>query len=182
MKMTMFGGQENGSFPLLKGKAAEIRHFGPALSSAFEHFMDHTNQQHQQIMLIFKSILNIELILDHHAAEYRFPPEVAKDFQNYAFGFVALSTALSKHYHTRGILLFNFTIKFHYTMHLGLMAAYINPRLGWCYSGEDMMQKIKLIVQASYKGTASSLVPSKVMKKYAQGIGYNLLQDMWKNN
>eukprot|EP00969_Alexandrium_andersonii_P365303 15465925-Alexandrium_andersonii.AAC.1 len=66
------------------------------------------------------------------------------------------------------------TMKFHYVLHVGNIAAYCNPRLSWCYSGEDLMQKVKTLVAASNRGTAAHKVMGKVLQKYAFGLGLKI--------
>eukprot|EP00969_Alexandrium_andersonii_P362752 15460385-Alexandrium_andersonii.AAC.1 len=95
----------------------------------------------------------MEQLLDEHRDEFVLPPAKAREFVQAAFALDALVTGLGNFYHTRGIHLFNFTIKFHYMLHISLETAVINPRMGWCYSGEEMMFRAKKIVQASYRGT-----------------------------
>ena len=96
-------------------------------------------------------------------------------FKNAANGFVALSTALSNHFHREGTVLFNYTIKWHYLMHLADIAGYINPRLGWNYQGEDLMHRVKVLVQASHSGAAPHQVVNKVMGKYVLGLGLGMV-------
>ena len=81
-----------------------------------------------------------------------FTEGAASVFRKSANGFVALSTAISNHFHRQGTLLFNWTIKWHYLMHLADIAEYMNPRLAWNYQGEDLMHRVKVLVQASHSG------------------------------
>ena len=74
-------------------------------------------------------------------------------------------------------LLFNFTIKFHYLAHIAFYSRYFNPRLAWCYSGEDFMQKVKRIVAACAPATSAQLVPTKAMAKYASGLAYMVSEE-----
>ena len=178
MKISMYSSDDK-SFPFLKGKAAELRHLGPALLDAFAHFMVPDNIQHKQVKLMLELSQKIESTLDQYAASFRFPSEVAKDFELSCWSFVQLNTSLAHFYHPQHIMLFNHTIKFHYIIHIGMISRYINPRLGWCYAGEDFMKKIKTIVQGSQHGSAPSAVVPKVMQKYAQGLGMNMHDSVW---
>jgi hypothetical protein len=167
-------------FPYLKGKAAELRHFGKALQYAFSKYMIPDNKQHKEVKLMLDICNSIEAVLDKHATSYRLPDGDAKMFEQACWDFVALDTALANFYHPQHILLFNFTPKFHYILHIGLVSRYINPRLGWCYSGEDFMQKIKQIVQASHSGAGPQTVVSKAILKYVQGLSLSFVKDIWK--
>ena len=95
-------------------------------------------------------------------------------FRKSIFAFVQLNTDLGNFFHNSGIQLFNHTVEFHYMLHIAEISAYINPRMGWCYSGEDYMKKMKTLVQGSHRGTNPALVVSKVMRSYAVALGLSL--------
>ena len=88
-------------------------------------------------------------------------------------------TAIGQHFQNQGLALSNFTIKFHYLLHLAHICEYINVRLAWCYSGEDLMHVVKTLVQSSHRGCRPSLVPAKVMRKYTFGLGLHLNRRRW---
>jgi len=167
----MFAGMP---FPSLKGKGAEVRHLAGALASAFEAFMDRSNQQHRQTMLGLQLVCQIERTLDDYAEDYKWPAHISLDFEKCCTTFCQLSTALSHHFHQQGVPLFNYTIKYHYLEHIGLMSHNLNPRLGWCYSGEDFMKVVKRVVQASHSGGAPHVAARKAINKYAIGLGVAL--------
>ena len=60
-------------------------------------------------------------------------------------------------------------------MHFGLSCSELSPRVGWCYSGEDMMGRIKTLVQASCRGTAPQKLMPKMLLKYSIGLSYALM-------
>lgn len=165
---------DDGHFPVLKGKAGEIKHLPPALLECFVRYMNRDSKQHRQIKLMLELIVKIESILNEHASVFIFPDHVVSDFQKSCFAFVQLNTDLANHYHSEGKLLFHHTIKFHYVLHIALTASYQNPRMGWCYSGEDMMHKMKVLVQGSNRGTSPEVLVSKALRKYALGIGLSM--------
>ena len=72
---------------------------------------------------------------------------------------------------------FRITIKSHFLAHIGLNARYMNPRLGFCFAGEDYMAKIKLITGISARGNNVYQVSSKTVEKYSRGMEL-LLRDM----
>lgn len=172
------GGGKN--FPVLKGKAAEIRGVLPAVTFVFTHHMDRTNTQHKQVKLALEAACEMEALLDDHKDSYTLPPGAADTFAKAANSLVLLQTALGNYFHARGILLFNFTIKSHYLLHLGMLCSHINPRAAWCYSGEDLMAKVKGIVQASTRGANATRIPAKVMEKYVRALGLGMHEDVWR--
>lgn len=173
LRLTMFMGA-GGSFPQLKGRAAEVKGLAHPLCKCVEDFLDDGSQVHKWMKKLMLAIVQIEEILTLHCDEYVLPADVAREFLAGCDAIVKLNTALGKHFHDRGDLLFNHTIKFHYLQHVGLIAAYINPRLAWCYSGEDLLQRVRSIARSSQHGTKQGGVPPKVMRKYAQGLSFKL--------
>jgi hypothetical protein len=80
-------------------------------------------------------------------------------------------TWLGNYYHTRGQRLFNFTFKFHLIQHAAFLARHLNPCRTWCYSGEDLMQRIKKIVESNARCRAKRhVVCSNAMETYARGL------------
>ena len=118
--------------------------------------------------------------MDTYAAAFSLPPDASKAFEDAMQAYVALSSALAKHYHDRGMLLFHYTVKYHYALHLALIARYQNPGMGKCYAGEDFMQRARQIVQRCHNGAGPHQAVPKAMLKYAQGIGMNLQSGNWR--
>ena len=162
------------SFPVLKGKAAELRHLPGPLLTVCEKFMDNAVKQHKQIILMLKLALEMETILDTHVGYYSLPGPVGQQFCRAAHGFVQLNTAIAHHFHAAHRMLFHYTIKFHCLVHLAEMSQYVSPRIGWCYSGEALMYRVRVLVQSSHRGLPSHAIADKVMKKYAYALGCTL--------
>ena len=165
----MFGADANG-FPRLKGKAAEVKHLAAPLLAACDVFLCR-NDIHQRIRLLLKLALTMEEVLENNKDKYALPRIEAEAFRRAAYGFAQVTTSLGRHFHENGDLLFHYTIKYHYLCHLGDMASFINPRLAWCYSGEDFMRISRTLVQSAAHGTARHLVAHKVVEKYSYGYG-----------
>ena len=172
---------DDAHFPCLKAKAAEVRHLGPALLRVWTGVMDASNTQHKQIKLCLEVVVKMESMLDTYSDDYRFPPDAAAEWERCTVAFVQLNTALGQYYHPRlPMKVFHFTIKYHYMLHIGLIGRYMNPRLGWCYAGEDFMKRCKSIVQACQDGSPAHLVAAKATAKYVRGLGLTLHTDLLK--
>ena len=172
---------ENEPFPCLKGKAAEIRHLGPALLSAFQENMNHADQIQRQVALALKLVCRMEELVDENKEFYKWPQDVAQEFEKCTVTFCKLSTAVGNHLHVRGIMLFNYTIKYHYLLHIGLLCHHMNPVLAWCYQGEDMMKIVKGLIQSCHNGSAPHLAVVKTMTKCVNGLGHDLMQGaIWR--
>ena len=160
----------DGTFPSLKGRASEVKHLGPALLETFHEMCDVNNDRHRQIRLGLQKSVEIEEIMEENKHAYKLPEEAGKRFRASIFEFLATVTWLRSDF--GGEALFHVTIKFHYLMHLGLMGIHLNPRLGWCYAGEDYMQLIGRIVKSCQSGSPTRIVANKSVAKYLTGMEY----------
>ena len=66
---------------------------------------------------------------------------------------------------------FNYTIKAHCLMHIGLCARYTNPYFGSCYAGETLMQTCKTLFQASCRGNNALEAFNQAMLRFVMGRG-----------
>ena len=172
MTPKMFAESASG-FPILRGKAAEVRNIGKPLLKVFVQHMNPKLRSHKNIKLAMQLSTRFEDILDEHEDEWVLPPAGQDELLKCAVGFCQACTAIGHEFHDRQHKsLFNFTIKFHYLIHIALMAKFCNPRKLWCYAGEDLMQRGRQIIQYSVRGTPYWLVCTKVMKKYIVGLSY----------
>jgi len=172
LKRSMFENADD--FPRLKGAANELRHFGAPLAHVFNLHCDNTVEIQRHMKMGLKATVDMENIMSVWSAVYRWPRNVHREFDRNAIKFCLVQTALGEHFHPLRIALFHFTIKSHYLLHIALASLYINPRLGWCYSGEDMMGKVKHLIQGTYRGTPVHVLVSKTMRKYANGLAFDM--------
>lgn len=177
LRLSMFHAAP-GKFPFLKGKAAEVRNIVPALQHVFGAMMDASNREHQQVKLGLDMAVRAEEILDEHATEYCLPLGAQQEFAKSLTSLIQLQSALGHHFHGKGAFLFHFTIKSHYALHIALISRYINPRLGWCYAGEDMMNKVQSLARASLRGTRAHNVSATLMRKYAFALGLGMQSNL----
>lgn len=167
-------------FPLLKGRAAELRHLPAALLAVFEKYMDDTIEQHKHIHLAIKSACDMEELIDAHMREYRWAASVSAEYKRLVNTFVQAVQALGHYFHNQGLFLFHMTIKFHYMLHISLLSEFVNPVSGWCFQGESMMQVVKKVCAASHRGSTPIRASVKIMRKYALGLGLALNDDVWR--
>ena len=179
IKLSMYV-NAGGAFPVLKGKAAELRHLPPALCHAFSTCCTSPRASVEDLMLmLLQSAVKIEAIMDEHSEEYRLPSKAQREFEDAIYLFFQSNTFLGQEFHPKGVGLFNHVVKYHYMLHLAHISRFINPRLGLCYAGEDFMHITKGIAQASQKGTPPALVSKKAMIKYAKGLSLQMHDSVW---
>ena len=158
-------------FPCLKGKGAECRHLGAALEEVWKSYMDREDVQHAQISIALRHSVAIEDILTSNRDTFCFPSATAKAFKHHCFEFLVAFNALAIFYsRDMELKLFDVTIKAHYLAHIGLIGLYMNPRIGWAYSGEDLMHHCQRLMASCCKGTKLQLGSEKFAEKYALGM------------
>jgi hypothetical protein len=177
IKKTMY--DRGTQFPKLSGSAACVRAIGKPLQVIFEIYMDRKRLVDKQINLMLKRSVQLEEILHKNKDCYCWPKNVCDDFRTKTFEFLNLSSAIAEHFHTQKppLKLFDVTIKFHILIHAALFAYGINPCVTWNYMGEDMMKKMKVLVQANTRGTKWLDVGDKVIDQYVQGMDFLLDPD-----
>ena len=170
------------TFPALKGRAAEVRHLGPALLHVWNlhrHRDGRDRSIHTTIYMGLQMSVKMETILDEHPRAIKLPVAAADDFANATFDYLACFTAAADWFCFSAPLgqrrkLFSITIKAHYVAHAALQARFINPRLGWCYAGEDYMAKCKHLMAACVRGNNASKASEKFAQKYRLGMHFVL--------
>ena len=157
------------TLPLLKGKAAQVRHVLVPMLRVCNKFLNKHDAAHKKIIELLECAIRMEDAMDQHTGEYALPAGVGAQYKADAERFVKLNTALGHHYHHKkhrgkAMLIFHMTIKFHYLLHLGLVSQYMNPRCAWCYAGESLMHKVRILVQASCRGVSAPGINDKSIK------------------
>ena len=165
-------------WPRLKGKAAEVKWFVVALSKVAEKRLNPNNQIEKWMLDGLQMSVYMETILNEYKDHMVLPEGEGTKFFKAACKFNLVVTALANHFHPQGVNLFNYTIKNHYLVDAGLQAQHINPRKGWCYAGEDFMQKIRKLWQSSCHGASPLRVGESVVKKYCCGMHFSMLADV----
>jgi hypothetical protein len=183
IKLSMFTSSDSSNprnpkfkFPKLKGRAIEVKHLGHPLMHVFQQKMDSESPVHKQLLLALKASCAMEEVLDAHPTEFKLPTLAADKFESAAMTFLLCINAVSHHFHTSGMKLFNITIKFHYLCHAAMLSRFQNPRLGWNYAGEDMMSKVKKLAASCLRGTPPQLVSAKILRKYTLGMSVRMVR------
>ena len=157
----------HGHMPKLKGKAIEIRNFVPALLHVWVNRMDPSLPEHQAIAEGLKCSAAIDEILDLWADVDVLPKHAVKEFQSACWTYAQCQNAAADHYNrVLGFLVFDVTIKTHWTLHCAIESAFLNPRYSWNYSGEDFMMKCRELLASCCKGNTASSSVNKFAGKY----------------
>jgi len=158
---------------VLKGRAAEIRAIAKPLLAVWLRYMDAEDTVHVWVKLALEKSIEVESILLSTRGRYVVPKPLDDEFEKAVQSYVALNAALRSHFGDR-LKIFAYTIKGHYMLHLGATARWLHPHLGWCYSGEDFMQKIKKLVRSCCCAVQHFQVGPRVLQKYVLALYHRL--------
>lgn len=167
------------TFPKLKGRAAEVKHLMPALLWFWKSVRNPADSVHNQVELALQCSVYMDEALDNHRDLDCLPPVIAENFKQAGFALNAAMNYLLVHFASLGEdseYLFNIVPKNHYLCHLALQAYYINPRLGLCYAGEDMMKQMRRLSAGCVKGNGPRQAANKLMQWYGHALS-RLLDD-----
>lgn len=168
-KLTMFIRKKD--FPKLRGKAAEVKAFGPLLLQMWTAFSNKNKPEHKLIRLLLKKNVKFDETLDQHPTSdyYNLPSEVHKEFVEDAFSVAQMHKQLNEIYAAQDMKVFNVTAKTHCVLHIAMAAEWVHPGLYWCYSGEDFMRVIQVLLQSCVRGNQPFAAMNKACKHYNLG-------------
>lgn len=170
-KLTMFKRKKD--FPKLRGKAAEVKAFGPVLLEMWGQFSSKRDTQHKQIKLLLKKNVKVDQTLASHPTSeyYRLPEGVHEEFVSDCFAVAQIHKQLGEWYSKQEnpIRIFNMTAKSHCVLHIALAAEFVHPGLTWCYSGEDFMRVVQVLLQSCVRGNQPFATMNKACKHYNLG-------------
>ena len=161
LKLSMFS-NGSGGYPSLKGKAHAIKHLGLILRDLFDKWHDESDPYHVGILRALNSSYRLEEILHLYKSDFKFPVEIGEEFCDLCLAHVRQQQAL-KDFKDRK--LFNITFKHHWLVHAGHRAKYQNPRMGWCFMGEDLMLKVRTMTHPCTFGTKGEVVHKKLLSR-----------------
>ena len=147
-----------------KIRAAQSRHLVPCLLGAFKRHYDKKVTAQRWMLMALERSAEFDEILDVHADEYKLPGDAAARLLEVTREYLQLVSALRNHFGSR-LQLFHVTAKSHYLIHVAMLAKYMNPRLCWCYSGEDFVGRIKQVIASCQHGTPPRLVVARAITK-----------------
>ena len=166
MKTNMFS-SGSGGYPQLKGKAGCIHHLGPILRHIIQQRYNPDCAFQVAILEALKSSEELEEILSTYKDQFKFPPEFAVRFRDLCITHVKQQQELKDFSDYK---IFNVTFKHHWLVHAGHRAQFQNPRMGWCFQGEDLMLKIREMTHPCTFGTKDEFVHKKLLSRNLRSI------------
>jgi hypothetical protein len=142
---------------------------GPALKHVWQMHMDNEHLQHKAVLLGLKCSCLMEDSMNMFRTEVKWEDHISTEFADCAFHWWACTNGMAAHYNTappRRRFLIDVTIKLPMLGHAALEAKYMNPCLGWCYAGDDMMKHTKTMVSCCLQSRSPFKVMDKALKTY----------------
>ena len=155
--------------PCLRGRAAEVKHFGKALESTWRKHMNPNLEIHQKVALMLKMNNQVETLLDKHKGKFRVPQPDALSLETNAFAAMQLQQELRQFFADADQPLFNVTSKSHFLLHSVMSAVFMHPHLSWCYRGEDFMRLWQRLGKNSVRGRSAPLAMHAMCQHFSIG-------------
>ena len=162
-----------GVYPMMRGKAGCIRTFNKVLHTVWLEGLNPSDDMHVRVALLLETSICIDEIVSSHTRVFKLPAAVADTLFAKTCLYCQLATSLSNY---AGVKLFNVTQTFHFLVHIGWSARYINPRISWCWMGEDYMAKMRTLFQSCVKGSRPEAVVGKAARKLMVAMHMTHLQ------
>ena len=162
--------------PKMKGRAAQIAAFGRPLLALWEANMNPELEVHRKIRTLLKVNVAMEKIMEECKALLYFPPEQATVFVKYAFALCQLHLDLGQHFRENDMALFPSLPKMHMLLHTCKMCHVLNPRLTWCFRGEDLQKISRSLAASCARGLRGPQVCVKMASKLRVAWHLRLIQ------
>ena len=111
----------------------------------------------------------IEDVMDTFPDEIKLPLEIANKLVRQSFAMFQMRTCVNQHFQqhpgcTKQV--FSLTGKVHMVFYSILLSGTINPKLVWCFMGEDFMRKVQKLGESCVGGMKSTAVSQKMNEHY----------------
>ena len=164
---------EGKPFPKLHTKAAETKGLVQPIAAVLKHFREEAQRQDAADMDLMLQVLECSFRIDEVVSgmeDFKVTSSQGKQLEDLVMQLNAGTARLCQIFMARGLYLFNFVPKNHYLFHLAQLGRHMSPKLAWCYQGEDLMQKVKILAQGSFAGTPPRKLGNKILAKYSVGL------------
>ena len=139
-------------FPRLHTKAAETKAMIKPVIEVMKYFadLDPSKRDLVNAMLgVLECSHSIDEVVDA-VQGYKMTPRAAQRLEGLVMQMTEGTIRLCHAFRKEAMFLFNFVPKNHYLMHLAQLGQHMSPKLAWCYQGEDLMNKVKVLAQGSF--------------------------------
>ena len=166
-KLSMFE-RKPPAYPKLRGKAAEIKYLAGPMLNLWQAWHKPQFAVHRDILLYLKLNLQLEDLLAVHRDASALPALDAQLFEEAMTSMLLVLTRVADHFIAEK--LFNITQKAHFMQHISMLSKFINPRLLWCFMGEDMQKRMSSLAKTCVKGQRPGQTIHKMFARYRLGL------------
>ena len=172
-KLSMFM-RKAPQYPKLRGKAAEVKYLCGAMLHVFNKFHNPNVEVHRQALLYLKLNWQVEEMLVTFRDELSLPAAEAETFESLVNNMLLLLTAIASHLF--GDKLFGITQKAHFIQHLAMLSRHLNPRVVWCFMGEDMQKRMSGLGKTCVKCQGPGQTIGKMHQRYRVALQLQLAE------
>ena len=162
-KLTLF--QRKKQPPKLKGRASQIAALAEPLLQLWQMYMNEELAVHQKIRTLLKLNVALEKMMKQFQGALAFPEAEGNLFIKYSFALCQLHLELGHHFKDEELPLFPSLPKMHMLLHACKLCKIINPRLTWCFRGEDLQKISRNLAASSARGLQGPKVCVKMAAK-----------------
>ena len=151
-------------YPKLDCKAAECKHFMPALLPVIKAMLDSTDEVHQHIVHALSSMVDLIKLFDD--AGMFLDKRTYSKARKLARQFFSSYSWLNEWAEEADRYLFHITMKFHTCGHMIQSSCDINPRCCWNFRSEDFVGRMSTLGSSVVHGVKSTRLCCKINDKY----------------
>ena len=129
------------------------------------------NEMQETVKLILHTSLSMDKCMEPYRKDYRLPEDVGKELVQTCILHCQLTSTMAS---WSGLRVFDVVQKHHYLVHSCYIAQWLNPRLTWCFKGEDYMHKMQVVLQSCTRGSKPHQVSNKAVVKILLGLHVNM--------
>ena len=166
----------NASFPTLRSKAADTRHFvHPLLRLLRERYNGEARGRRRIAAL--EALTGFYNLCDSQPMFMEL--EVAETCLTYMEAFLAHHQWLHDEADEAGQLCYRVVPKNHQAWHLGFVCRYMNPRFAWTYKCESWVGKVSAVALSCASGTSMAKIPLPLAEKYRLLVHFRLSRGVY---
>ena len=126
--------------------------------------------QHLEELRIHRTIrtfLKINIAMEQILADHKecLPGPIATQFTKLGFAMMQIHLELQEHFLTEDVQLFPSLPKQHTLLHVCLQSKCLNPKLTWCFKGEDLQNISRTLASSCSRGLLGPQVVVKMLSK-----------------
>ncbi|CAK9117828.1 unnamed protein product [Durusdinium trenchii] len=128
-----------------------------------------------RITFMLKQNVHLEEMITFHKDDFALPPGPAQEFEETANSMLLLLSQVADHFVEEGMKCFDITSKCHMLQELAILSRSINPKVTWCFMGEDQMQRMQQVAKACVRGNKLDKQTTKLARHYRLGLHLHYL-------